>query len=57
MDKKKIWVVKSGEPLIFDSKHERLLRSSTLAHNLPINNYEVTYFVDSFNHLKKNLEK
>jgi hypothetical protein len=57
MTKKKIWVVKSGEPLMFDSKHERLLRSSTLAHNLPGNNYEVTYFVDSFNHLKKQFRK
>ena len=53
MFKKKIWVVKSGEPLIFDSKYERLLRSSTLSHNLSKNKYDVTYFVDSFNHFKK----
>ena len=51
--KKKIWVIKSGEPLIFDSDCERLLRSSTLAHCLDKKKYDVSYFVDSFNHFKK----
>lgn len=55
--KKKIWILKSGEPLIFDSDCERLLRSSTLAHYLNKQKYNVTYFVDSFNHFTKYFRK
>ena len=49
-----IWVIKSGEPLPFDSKAERLLRSSTLAVLLATKpEVKVTYFFDAFDHKRK----
>lgn len=50
----KIWIIKSGEPMPFDSQAERLLRSSTLAVLLAEkSDVKVTYFFDSFDHKRK----
>jgi len=50
---KNVWIVKVGEYLPFDSKRQRLLRSATLAHELNKRGYNVTFFVDEFNHFTK----
>lgn len=56
-NKKKIWLLKVGEALPSDEGTQRLLRMGLIADELVKSNYNVTWWVSSFDHNKKSFRK